>query len=80
MFNSVAHFKMDAPDSGRLTAEEIITQRAKVDATYNAEIPVGSLVAIHSTVTTYVASRAPKAKTVSFNLLAVQILAFPNDS
>ena len=80
VFNSAAHFKTDAPETGRLKAEEVVTQRAKVDPTYNSEIPEGSLVAIHSTVSTYTAMRPPKVKTVSFNLLAVQILAFPNDS
>ena len=83
VYNSSAHFLIDPPEEhalNRLNAEEVLTQRAKVDPTYNSEIPEGSLVAIHSTVSTYTAMRPPKVKTVSFNLLAVQILAFPNDS
>ena len=78
VFNSAAHFKEDVVPSGRLTAEEVLTQRAKVDTLYNSEIPAGSLVAVHSTISLYSNLRANKAKFLSFNLLAIQILAFPN--
>ena len=59
--------------------EEVLTQRAKVDPLYNSEIPVGSLVAVHSTVSLYTSARANKAKFLSLNLLAVQIVAIPDE-
>ena len=74
VFNSTAHFLMENA-ADKLKAEEVITQRAKVDPTYNAEIPVGSLVAVHSTVSSW--GKPPAKKSASFNLLAVQILALP---
>lgn len=62
-----------------MSAEEVLTQRARVDPNYKNEIPQGSLVAVHSTVSVYNNVRL-KAKFMSFNLLAVQILAVPNDA
>lgn len=59
-------------------ADDTLTQRARVDPSWNREIPVGSFVAVHSTVTIYTNQRT-KIKSLSFNLAAVQILARPND-
>ncbi|KZV61104.1 hypothetical protein PENSPDRAFT_671233 [Peniophora sp. CONT] len=83
VFNSSANF-MSMPEAGRTEArlkpEEVLTQRARTDPYYNAEIPQGSFVAVHSTVSLYTSARGQKAKFMSFNLLAVQIVAFPKDA
>lgn len=81
VFNSTAHFKTACPPGERLKAEDVLTQRMTADPSYNHEIPAGSLVAVHSTVSLYTNTRGPKnTKMVSFNLIAIQILAMPNES
>lgn len=84
VFNSTAHFVVDpdaeGPSKPRSKAEDVLTQRAKVDPSYTREIPQGSLVAVHSTASLYTSSRGQKSKFLSFNLLAVQILALPKDA
>ncbi|KZV58961.1 hypothetical protein PENSPDRAFT_672689, partial [Peniophora sp. CONT] len=47
VFNADGHFSGNAP----FKAEDILTQRSRVDPSWNREIPVGSFVAVHSTVT-----------------------------
>lgn len=74
VFNADRHLSDDAP----FQAEDILTQRARVDPSWNREIPIGSFVAVHSTVTIYVNQKA-KLKSLSFNLAAVQILARPDE-
>ena len=49
-----------------------------MDPSWNREIPVGSFVAVHSTVAMYTNQRT-KIKSLSFSLAAVQILARPNE-
>lgn len=59
----------------------MLTQRSTVDPSWNQEIPAGSLVAVHTTISLYTSNRGPKnVKVVSFNLLAVQIIALPIDA
>lgn len=79
VFNCTDHFKQGSDVATRSQAVDIVTQRAKTDASYNGEIPQGSFVAVHSTVSFYTQRTGQKSKAVSFNLLAVQILALPND-
>ena len=62
--------------SKRFSPEDVITQRAAVDPSWNRELPEGAFVCMHSTVTVYTNART-KAKSLSFNLLAVEILALP---
>ena len=57
-------------------AGDILTQTGRVDPLWNKEVPTGSFVAIHSTVTTYFHQKQ-KSKAISFNLSAVQLLALP---
>lgn len=80
IFNSTAHFLADMEEGGpdKLSAEDVLTQRKRPDPFYNREIPAGSLVAVHSTVSLYT-PKGQKVKAVSYNLLAVQIIALPND-
>lgn len=84
MFNSTAHFINDpnAPGSSKPKpkVEDVLTQRGKVDPFYTREIPQGALVAVHSTASLYTSARGQKSKFLSFNLLAVQIIALPKDS
>lgn len=83
VFNSSANFMIN-PEAGRtearLKAEEVLAQRIRPDPYYNSEIPQGSLVAMHSTISLYTSVRGPKTKIMSFNLLAVQIIAVPKDA
>ena len=80
VFNCTDHFKFKN-EGTRLKPEEVLTQRAKVDPFYNSEIPVGALVAVHSTISTYnKVNRPNKSKWLSFNLIAVQLLALPNEA
>ena len=82
VYNSSAHFLIDPPEEhalNRLNAEEVLTQRAKVDPSWNREIPQGSLVAVPSTVTLYSSNKGMKGKLISFNLLADPIIALPRD-
>ena len=78
VFNSTANFREDCTPGTRLKAEDVLSQRAKADPSYNAEIPQGSLVAVHSTVSVYT-GRGGK-KFISFNLLAAQIIALPKSA
>ena len=59
----------------KFSADDLLTQRAKVDPSYNRDVPQGSFVAVHSTVSVYTNQKANKTKFLSFNLMAVQILA-----
>lgn len=80
VFNSQVHFLDEEGPvrvMRRLRPEEVLTQRGRADPNYNSEIPQGSLVAVHSTVSVYMNTRL-KVNFMSFNLLAAQILAIPN--
>ena len=60
----------------RFVPEDVLTQRVRADPSWNAEIPQGSFVCVHSTVSVY-NNKTQKAKVMSFNLSAVQIIAMP---
>ena len=79
VFDCTKHFLRGVPDvPKKFNAMDILTQRAHVDPSYNREIPQGALVAIHCTASVYSNAKANKAKFLSFNLGAGQVLALPN--
>lgn len=79
VFNSTAHFLLTTDGNAhlKLKVEDVLTQRKKADPFYTREIPQGSLVVVHSTASLYTSAKGQKAKFLSFNLLAVQIIAMP---
>ena len=72
VFDSTDHIRSDVD----FAPEDILTQSERVDRLWNKEVPTGSFVAVHSTVSTYFHQKQ-KSKAISFNLLAVQVLAIP---
>lgn len=72
VFDSSKHLS----GNSKFKPEEVLTQRLRVDPLWHDEIPYGSFVAVHSTVTVY-ENKKIKSNSISFNLLAVQILALP---
>ena len=69
---------MVVQDLHPLALEDVLTQRdtSKVDPTYDREVPKGTFVVVHSTISVYNNSKA-KNKAFSFNLCALQVLAVP---
>ncbi|VDB96862.1 unnamed protein product [Peniophora sp. CBMAI 1063] len=80
VFNSTENFLKSNENERMLTAKEVLTQTRKPDTRWNREIPQGSLVAVHSTVSLYTSNKGAKAKYISFNLLGAQIIAMPKDA
>ena len=79
IFDCTKHFlRDDSSSSQTFDPEEILTQRANVDPSFNREIPQGAFVAVHCTASLYNSAKANKAKFLSFNLVAVQVIALPN--
>ncbi|KZV61311.1 hypothetical protein PENSPDRAFT_671095 [Peniophora sp. CONT] len=78
VFNCSRHFRGDPKTlrGQQFSSEEILTQRVHPNRLWNYEIPQGSFVCVHSTVSIY-NNRVAKTKVMSFNLSAVNILALP---
>ena len=81
VFNSTKHFRGNDAElrKEKFVPEDVLTQRSRVDPSWNKEIPIGSLVAVHGTMTTYKSAKVT-SKMVSFNLSAIQIIALPNEA
>ncbi|VDB96796.1 unnamed protein product [Peniophora sp. CBMAI 1063] len=77
VYDCAHHFRVDKKAKPtRFVPEEVLTQRARVDKPWTKEVPLGSLVTVHSTVSVY-NNKTLKAKVMSLNLSAVQIIAMP---
>ena len=86
VYNCTAHFREQPKISNKsaksakvakpYNEEAILTQSGTPDPRYRKEIPQGAYVCVHSTATVFT-STTTSLKTLSFNLLAVQILALP---